>query len=265
MRLLLDCHAHFYPMYSARAFFSSAYQNLQRLDQSDEYGLIVLRSSDALPRSELVARLRRECSGVNVETFPKFDIVQHDGKRLLIFHGTQVVAKEGIEVLALFHDYKPRREYGLQELVKDISACGALAVLPWSLGKWWGARGEVLAKFLAETDTQTIFIGDICQRSARFGSLLPLVHQYDLSGILGGSDPLPIPGDERRAGLLATGVVCEGPIDGTLVERLIEALRYAERLSVVGSKDSFPLVLYRWGRLVYQKKFSRKSECANEL
>jgi hypothetical protein len=260
MRILLDCHAHFYPMFSARAFFNSAYLNLARLGRADEYGVIVMRSNEALPRSEMVARVRQECPGVKIQTFPKFDIAEYGDQRLLIFHGTQVVAKEGIEVLALFHDYKPRRELSLQELVTDISACGALVVLPWSLGKWWGPRGEVLSKLLSETDSGTIFLGDICQRSAGFGTLLPLVDQYHLNGILGGSDPLPIRGDERRAGLLATGVDCEGVVDGTLTERLIEALRYANKLSVIGSKDNFPLVLYRWGRLKFERRFFRKPE-----
>ncbi|UWQ21578.1 hypothetical protein [Jannaschia sp. W003] len=124
-----------------------------------------------------------------------------DGACLWLIGGRQVVARGGLEVLSLGaaagEDGGP-----LEATMAEIVAAGGLAVLPWGVGKWTGARGRAVAALVEEgAPPPDTFLADSGVRPA----LLPrpaLLRRAERHGwrVLAGTDPLPLPGEERKPG-----------------------------------------------------------------
>jgi len=135
---------------------------------------------------------------------------------LILIAGRQLVSRERLEVLALglarpLSDGVPARE-----TVAAAAAAGALAVLPWGLGKWTGRRRAVVLDLVARPPEGRLWAGDNGGRPA----LLPrprLLARAEARGcpVLPGSDPLPLPAEVARAGsfgfVAATGLDAERP------------------------------------------------------
>lgn len=144
--------------------------------------------------------------------------------RLLIVAGRQIVTAERLEVLAIgtsrfFPDGKPT-----DEVVRAVTASGALAVIPWGFGKWRGRRGRILSDLMKQFTGSDFFLGDNGGRPR----LLPDPAQFTEArsrgfGILPGSDPLPFRAEFRRAGSFGfalPGVLSE-EMPSTDLKRLI--------------------------------------------
>ena len=71
---------------------------------------------------------------------------------VLVIAGRQIVSAERIEVLALGTRTQIPDGQPLAATIDAVRADGALAVLPWGFGKWWGARGRMVDAYL-ETAT----------------------------------------------------------------------------------------------------------------
>jgi hypothetical protein len=87
-----------------------------------------------------------------------------------------------------------------------------LLVLPWGVGKWLGQRGKIIAEFIQHRAVEQPFLGDNGNRPFFW----PLPHHFSQPLMrnerqLPGSDSLPLPGEERRAG--GYGFFCQGVID----------------------------------------------------
>lgn len=165
-----------------------------------------------------------------------------EGTDLLVVAGRQAVTREGLEVLS-FPTRGPARDGDpLARLLEETEGRGEIAVLPWGFGKWRGRRRRTLEAALEEAadteDRRLLFAGDSSTRPW----LLPPPGPFRLARrrgvpILGGSDPLPLRGEERRAGRLATLV--SGRIDprhpATGLVRLLREERGSLRLA--GRRD----------------------------
>lgn len=122
-------------------------------------------------------------------------------QRVHLVAGRQIITAEGLEVLALatpgsFPDGRP-----LELTVAKVREAGAVAVVPWGFGKWSGARGRVLARFLDSWEGTGLFLGDNGNRPAFLGTPQPLASAAKRGlGVLPGSDPLPFPREVSRAG-----------------------------------------------------------------
>jgi SAM-dependent methyltransferase len=120
---------------------------------------------------------------------------------VLVIAGRQIVSGERVEVLALgtrarIPDGKP-----LAATIEAARAAGALAVLPWGFGKWWGERGRLVDAYLARAPHGKIFLGDNGGRPIG----LPAPRQFARAFlrsifVLPGSDPLPRAGEIERIG-----------------------------------------------------------------
>lgn len=160
--------------------------------------------------------------------------------------GRQVVAKEGFEVLALAAELEIQdNAVPAVEIIRSIRESGGIPVLPWALGKWWGRRGRAVEQVLARFPSGQVLLGDIAMRPSG-----PLGWSRVLRGaarrgirILAGSDPLPLPEDDRGAGTFATcfdaGLDPARPLSSAR-----EALRAAP-LRVVGARGSAWTVVRR--------------------
>jgi hypothetical protein len=132
---------------------------------------------------------------------PESLLVRESGHlRLIIIAGRQVVTSEGVEVLGLLSDRPIADGRTLAETVDLLKQHDALPVLPWGFGKWTMRRGAVVARFL-RAHPREIFLGDNGGRLGG-GRIPPLLDEARRLGvpILPGSDPLPFPDQQTRAG-----------------------------------------------------------------
>ena len=147
-------------------------------------------------------------------TEEKMSLVFSDGDsdRLTVIAGRQIVSAERLEVLALGHNGTYPDGLPLMTVLSDINTNGALAVLPWGVGKWMGARRRIINSLIKEATSPTFFLADSANRP--FFWPLPnfftgplLQHSTNPAG----SDPLPLRHQEKRIG--SRGFLLPGPLD----------------------------------------------------
>lgn len=137
------------------------------------------------------------------------------GNSLWILAGRQIVTRERVEVLGLgLHATVPER-LDAAETVERVRAAGALAVLPWAPGKWFGRRGRIVAALMDRFGPDAVALADTTLRPLGWPTPL-LIRRAVRAGfrVFAGSDPLPFAGEEARIGSLAT--VVDGVPDGAL-------------------------------------------------
>lgn len=161
---------------------------------------------------------------------------------LYLVAGRQFVSSEGVEVLALgLEPDSPLaatadRERPASWLLERALETAALAVLPWGLLKWTGARGRLVNQLARERcfgAHPSFLLGDVAQRCWPW----PEPRLLREHRVLAGSDPLPVPGAERRVARYGTRV------QGSLLPHaparsLFDALRSSTRLERFGRAET---------------------------
>lgn len=213
---LLDAHVHFHAVFSRRSFFDGALANLR--SAAGELGLaadtvgclmftesrganafeVFLQEADGAPRS----------GGEQSWSFERTDednslwaVRDSPRRRLLLIAGRQLVTREGLEVLALGCTAELADGKALGPAIDVTLAAGAIPVVPWGFGKWWGRRGALLAELLQGPGERRFFVGDNGGRAA----LLPRPRMFETAAqngifVLPGSDPLPFAPQTTKAG-----------------------------------------------------------------
>lgn len=136
-----------------------------------------------------------------------------DGSCIYIVAGRQVVTQEGLEVLLHGTSAAPPDGAPLAEVISAAVGQGLLVVLPWGFGKWQGTRGEVVRSLISQAPTDTgVFVADsgVRMRGAQRPALLAEAEAHGWR-VLAGSDPLPLPNQERAVGRY--GFVADCAID----------------------------------------------------
>jgi hypothetical protein len=220
--LLVDGHVHFYRAYDRAGFFDSALDHTRR--GAGQLGLPPAATGCLLfaeARGEhWFDRFRDEAGGAGRgwtfdATAEEDSLVARRGdERLFLIAGRQIATREGIEVLALATGAELPDRLPLADTLEWARDAGALAVLPWGFGKWWGARGAAVRQALRRAAGDNLFLGDSGGRpqAAPAPRLLREAAERRIR-VLPGSDPLPLPGEERRAG--SYGFVLRGPFDAS--------------------------------------------------
>ncbi len=115
-----------------------------------------------------------------------------------------MATRERLEVLGLaMHEAVPDG-LSVRETLDRVEGAGGVPVLPWALGKWLFARGRIVRDLVQSSQPDRFLLGDSAMRP-RFSpcpSLMRLARTRGF-GLVPGSDPLPLPGEERRAGSYA--------------------------------------------------------------
>jgi len=156
------------------------------------------------------------------------------GDSILILAGRQISVEGKLEVLALCTTEHFTEGGRLQDTLAAVNESGAVAVVPWGFGKWWGARGRLVREALRGASPGSFLLGDNGGRPR--GTVTPrifaLAHRVGIP-VLAGSDPLPLAEHVARAGsygslIPAPGAVA-GVIPGDLARHPAEWLRKALR------------------------------------
>lgn len=206
----VDAHVHVHACFDVRRFLDDAAANVtraltERPPAGATRGLGVLLLAEgvgegAFDRLSGASALGGGWTAEDAEERGVRWLAHHGTRRLLVVAGRQVVTAEGVEVLALLTHDAPADGLPLGECLASLAAHETVAVLPWGFGKWSGRRGRLVAESLRASD-RTVLAGDNGGRLA-LGPTPPLLAEAARRGIpiLPGSDPLPFPDQEGRAG-----------------------------------------------------------------
>ena len=209
--ILVDAHVHIHDHFQLNRLFLISLQNFRKaLNQYQIHepfeSFLLLTESSGTNQFERIAKM------IDVDSSDDFSasatsepstirISTGGGQQVYIVAGRQIVTAENLEILALGYnqDYPDGRP--LNYALKDLEESGCLRVLPWGAGKWLGKRGKIIDSLVSSWDGGSLFLGDNGNRP-KFWSLPAVFEQAASRGIhnLPGSDPLPFPGLEKKAG-----------------------------------------------------------------
>jgi len=259
--VLVDAHVHIHDCFEIGEFLDAAAQNfsaaaerfglaanfasmlcLTETARADRFGELRRRAENGAGEAEIGTSGWRVSTDVEAESVT----VSHpELGRMHIVAGRQIVADERLEVLAL--GYAQRRADGgtVLAIIDEVTAHGALAVLPWGFGKWLGGRGRVVRSVIEHIQGGRLHIGDNSGRPAGFGEPAEFALGERLGmRILPGTDPLPFVSESDRAG--SFGFMC--PI------RVRAATPWADLRTALVDTD---VSLRRFGRLESPFRFVR--------
>jgi len=215
MLCLADFHTHLYPDYQLSHGLAVALKNLDQLAKGVPYSqttklLFLTERYDCNAFSELrdgklkihgfeVKACLEECALV---------LESHLEDPLFIFAGRQIATKERLEVLALVSNKSFTDGEPLQQSFQKVKDSGAIPVLNWAPGKWLGRRGKLISGLIKSEPKSYL-----CDTALR-PSCWPEPAQYREARklgnkILGGTDPLPLVGEEIRLGLYGSCFDCD--------------------------------------------------------
>ncbi len=222
---ILDTHLHLYPCFD----LSKAFNHF--LDNTAHFG----------PQANRVACLAERCDCQYYESIANRDIVidgfelegtleneirlsrVQDKLNLSLLPGRQIISREKIEILALGCPRRIEDGQPALDVIYQIIQHGHVPVLPWSPGKWFGARGELIRHLISELKAGDFLIGDTPLRP--YGWTTPnIMKQAQETGypVVAGSDPLPFGGEEKWLGAYCSVVHSEKHHDAN---ELLHALK----------------------------------------
>jgi len=208
---LIDGHVHLHPCFDEARFFRAAAANFVAaglalgLDEPPGGILMLTESSGTNRFADLCQRAeRQEPSNLEIASTGEdrsLLVAIPPGDPMLVVAGRQLVTSESLEVLALGCISELPEGETLEATLDRVRDVGAIPVIPWGFGKWHSSRRRILLEVLQMQPPNSIFLGDNGGRA----SLLPqsaLLRGGGPKGIrnLPGSDPLPFPKEETRAG-----------------------------------------------------------------
>ena len=120
---------------------------------------------------------------------------------IVVVAGRQIVTMERLEILGLGTVGTWEDGLAASEVIDSVLADGAIPVLPWGFGKWFGRRREVVASLIEDYGDGSLFLGDNSGRPA----MMPEPPEFAIakkSGmrVLPGTDPLPFKSEVDKAG-----------------------------------------------------------------
>lgn len=250
MSLLADAHVHVYPGFALESFFAHALRNLSP-GPDDVPGVFLAERDGEHWYRDLGSGDAALPDGFAVEPSADGEALWWSGgwgRRLLVIPGRQIISAECIEVLCLTHDLQTADGAPLLELLETIRSAGGIPVLPWSPGKWLGARGTIVRRIIATARPGTLLIGDTLMRP-RWGpdpSIFRLARSRGVAAVAG-TDPLSLPGEETLVGRYGVSL----PFD---LDRPLDGIRSVltgtgDDIRLVGRRSSLVRSLHRWASL----------------
>jgi hypothetical protein len=226
-RLVADGHVHLYPFYDLGRALTALEENLRGHGAGGVPAGFLAERHDCHV-FEGLRKGRLQVPGVDLR--PAGDdrcLVRagESGPRLFLFSGRQIVTAERLEVLALTLDLPLADGLPAADVVRRVLDAGGVPVLAWAPGKWFFERGKAVAALLRRFAPGELLLGDTSLRPTLWGEPRPMREARRRGfGVLAGSDPLPVAGEEGMPGRYAT--ILDGDIE---VARPLAGVRQALR------------------------------------
>ncbi len=213
--ILFDAHVHVYESFDLDIFFEAVFKNFRcnaAKVGSNEGCLCFLLLAESNGRnyfSELQGLAGSDSQSGNrlwaitvTEESNSLRIMhtKYPGMQVIVASGRQLSTCEGLELLALLTGSNFPDGMELAQAAKVVAAEGGLPVCPWGAGKWFGKRGRVLSHLMKQNSAPPIMLGDSGGRPSVWPCPQLLHEPYAKNRIVSGSDPLPLSGEEKRAG-----------------------------------------------------------------
>jgi len=254
VRIHLDAHAHIYPEYDLPRLLLAALDHMPRIEPADLRVLCLAERADcfffqAFAQDEI--RLPGDRWRIVAWDSDGGVRIRHlaDHRDLWIIAGRQMVAAERIEVCALFSDEPIADGQPARGIIRAILAAGGLPALPWAPGKWLGPRGRLVQALTREFSPDRLVLIDSSLRPRGWPApRLYAAARRQGRAVLSGSDPLPVPGEERLAGSCHCTFSIPALEDPTRLVAPLKAALTSGSLAIRHSGASFgPLAV--WHRL----------------
>lgn len=182
----IDAHVHLHPRFDAAVFLDHAVRN------AGGTPVLCLTESVGVDRfAELLATGAAGDWTIAPTAEPESAIATRGSETVVLIAGRQVIPTERLEVLALATRASIPDGLPLDATIDAALAADAIPVLPWAMGKWWGARGAHITQTLgARTD---VFVADQAGRP-RTAPGCPVLARARACGHINlpGSDPLDL-------------------------------------------------------------------------
>lgn len=252
LRIHFDAHAHIYPFYDVPRLLLAALDHMPRSAPTDLRVLGLAERADcaffqALAQDEI--RLPEDwriaawdpAGGVKIRHVP-------DHRDLWILAGRQIIAAERIEVCAMFSDDPIPDGLPARDIVQTILSRGGWPALNWSPGKWLFERGRLIQSLVREFPPSQLALIDSSLRPVGWPApALYAAARKQGRAVLAGSDPLPFPGEETRAGSYHCTFTLPPPADDARIVAPLQAALAsgALRIELGGHRNSPPEALRR--------------------
>jgi hypothetical protein len=205
IRCAVDCHVHLHSLERVEQALDASALNLGLACGRSRGLLGYLLLAQGGDERVFEALADRSSAGgwrfASVPAEPETLIASSGRRSVAVVCGRQVRAVDGLEVLAIgtcasFHDGQP-----FTATLDSVRSSGALAVIPWGFGKWFGKRGRRVRKVLQAAVGHGVFVGDNGGRLAMLG-MPRIIRNIERQGgrVLPGTDPFPIAMDHLRIG-----------------------------------------------------------------
>lgn len=210
--VLVDSHVHVHPRFDEARFLRAAFRNFSKAADALQLGagwrgvMVLTEIAGADRFSQLLAEIGAAVGdGWTVESTSEDTSVRlrnsGDPAVMTVVAGRQVQTKEGLEVLAFPHRGPILDGRPIREVILEADSAGAVSLVPWGFGKWWGRRGRTVRALLTEEPGLPFLLADTGHRPAWAPRPQQLVESERRGRpTLTGSDPLPLNGEESRPG-----------------------------------------------------------------
>ena len=254
MLIVADMHVHLYACFDLHQAFNCAISNLNHLageagkDSGTARGGAVAKFLFLTERSDChffrdIRSGRMLLPGMKVTRMPDESVLLIEWQEADAFYlvaGRQIVTAERLEILALGTDRDFASGLPASDTISSIAESGAIPVLNWAFGKWWFRRGRVVSELLDRVALrETLSVCDISLRPRGYPepSLMKKARS-DGFRIIAGSDPLPLPAEERLIGTYGEALSGDLNLDDPL-KSFWQLLKKGSRAAeVVGRRSS---------------------------
>lgn len=217
--IFVDAHVHIHEHFSLSRLFLISLQNFRKYSAANQrgvmHGFLLLTESYGVNKFADLKNYDNQSGDFSIHHTNETEslkIVTLGGQNLFVVAGRQIVTAEKLEILALGLDVEYPDGNTLEATLKDLSTTQCLRVLPWGAGKWMGKRGKIIQSLISTWSNGPLFVGDNGNRPS-FWPLPSTFSDAKIKGIfnLPGSDPLPFPEQEKKAG--SFGFSIPGKVD----------------------------------------------------
>jgi hypothetical protein len=240
--IITDAHAHIYSCYNLDDFISSAFKNLfkgtHNLSEQSNTAVLFLTETKGNNYFDLLMNNTKPWHVVNTDEKLSLRVNHpvYPDKEIIVISGQQVVTEEKLEVLVIGCSYPQVDGATLKGTVNSSLSGGGIVILPWGVGKWLGQRGRIVDDFVAANNSSHLFLGDNGSRPGIWSvSNLDRDRSTNQPRLLSGTDPLPLPGEEKRVGNF--GSIIHGSIDHQKPFETLKSLLSHPETDITGYGD----------------------------